>query len=78
MSTKLTKPLSRETFSSLRSGGRVLIVTLLPGDLVEIREKGRRMRYLVPIVSIAWMGIKIEAAAAKKAKAQARKERSGK
>ena len=44
MATKLTAPVTRESLREIRPDGggkhRPLVYTLLPGDVLEIREKG--------------------------------------
>ena len=50
MTTELLKKVSRVTLLAHR--GRKLVVTLLPGDLLEIREKGRRAREVISIASV--------------------------
>jgi len=50
MTTELKKKVSRVTLGTHR--GRKLVVSFVPGDCVEIREKGRRT---VETVSIAWL-----------------------
>jgi hypothetical protein len=47
MTTQLKKPVSRVTIGKHR--GRNLVISLLPGDLIEIREKGRRTREVISI-----------------------------
>lgn len=47
MTTELKKPVSRVTTGTHR--GRQLVISLLPGDVIEIREKGRRTRETLSI-----------------------------
>lgn len=47
MTTKLLKKVSRETV--LEHRGRKLVISMLPGDLIEIREKGRQTREILTI-----------------------------
>jgi hypothetical protein len=54
-----------------------LVVTLTPGDLIEIREERRRSGYIVPIAAVFDLAVKIEVAARKRAKADARSARKG-
>lgn len=75
MTTRLLKRIERETFSILRSR-RVIVVGLLPGDLLEFREKGRRKRYLLPVAAAMWTAIKAEVALEKRLKAEARKAKA--
>src|SRR3990167_864210 len=46
MATKLLKPINRDTIG--RSGA-TMIISLLPGDLISFREKGKRTRYEITI-----------------------------
>jgi hypothetical protein len=50
MTTELNKPVSRVTVGEHRR--RKLVITLLPGDLIEIREKGRRTREVISIAGV--------------------------
>lgn len=47
MATTLTKAVKRVTVNEHR--GRRLVITLLPGDLIEIRESGRRTHEVISI-----------------------------
>lgn len=47
MTTELKKSVSRVTIGTHR--GRKLVISLLPGDVIEIREKGRRTRETLSI-----------------------------
>ena len=49
MTTALHKPVRRVTL--LEHRGRRLVVSLLPGDLISVREQGRRKEELF---TIAW------------------------
>lgn len=51
MATLLTKDLSRETLAVTDHQGRKIIVTLEPGDMLEFRAKGKRMKYTVPLAA---------------------------
>lgn len=50
MTTELTKTVSRVTVGTHR--GRKLVVSFVPGDCIEIREKGRRTVETVSIAGI--------------------------
>ena len=75
--TRLTKRVERETDARGWRGKRNLIVALLPGDLIEIREKGTRKRWVLPVDAAYHLAIKMEVAAQKKEKAAARKAKRG-
>lgn len=47
MATKLLKPITRETIKATDRKGNAIMVTLLPGDLIEFKSKGSRKRYQV-------------------------------
>ena len=49
---EITKPLSlktRHSYSTLYVKPRPVVVTILPGDVLEFRELGRRTRWLLAI-----------------------------
>ncbi len=75
--TLLKKPVTRETRMTIRdrSERRSLMVTLLPGDVIEIRPKGTRARFSVDIETVFELAMKLEARrlAAEKAKTKAAK-----
>lgn len=73
--TRLTKPVTRETDARGWRRKRNLIVSLLPGDLIELREKGTRKRWTITIEAVYDIAVKAEVAMAKRAKAEARKAR---
>ncbi len=75
--TRLTKRVERETEARGWRGKRVIIVALLPGDVIELREKGTRKRWIVPVGAVYDIAVKAEVAAAKRAKAEARKAKRG-
>ena len=69
--TPLRKRVTRETLEDWR--GRKLVVTLAPGDVIEVREKGRRRVYAAPISWVAMQIVKqnVDAERAEKRKARA-------
>lgn len=76
MATKLTKEVSRESgFTKIGGRGKVIIVTLLPGDIISFREKGKRTSYETTIEACAWLAIKQKAAADRAEKAKLKKEK---
>lgn len=66
MTTKLLKPVSRVTISQHR--GRNIVVTLLPGDFIELREKGRRAKEIISIGGVIDFAVKCRVAQEKFAK----------
>lgn len=57
MATQLLKKISRQTLGATDSLGRPLIITLLPGDEVQLRAKGKRFSYTVPIQAIYYLAL---------------------
>lgn len=49
MATKLLKQVERETTHTTTRKGKVLVVTLLPGDVIEFRAKGSRRRLVLSL-----------------------------
>lgn len=69
MTTKLTTPVTREGTREIRPDGggklRPLVFTLLPGDVLEIREKGlRRPPITLSLVKLYEQGVYARAKAA--------------
>jgi hypothetical protein len=62
MTTKLTKPVYRQTETSVRdlSKRRLLIAGLLPGDVIQLRLKGCRKSYLLSVESAYLYAAKLE------------------
>jgi len=56
MTTKLRRPVHRETEATVRDGSkqRSIIVSLLPGDVISLRPKGTRRAELIA-VSTVWV-----------------------
>jgi hypothetical protein len=51
MPTKLLKDVKRETLAVIDTKGRLQIVTLKAGDMLEFRAKGKRFKYSVPLAA---------------------------
>ncbi len=73
---RVTGVVQRVTCRPHQSAGRCLVVALLPGDIVEIREAGRRFRVSEPASAIYdWM-LKRQAERAYREKMARKKARS--
>lgn len=70
MPTKLKKKITRETMDDWR--GRPLVVSLVPGDVLEVKEKGRRKTYSAPLAWVAMEIIKRNVEAERSAKRKRR------
>ena len=57
---ELTKPIVREV-PSVQIKGRPLLIALIPPDKIELRPKGTRQAYTVPIDACFWLAAKAEA-----------------
>jgi len=71
--TLLHKAVKRETRGLIQ--GRQLVITLEPGDMITIRQKGRRTRYTVTIEAVYALGAKMFARSEQKRIAEERKAR---
>ena len=69
--TTLTRPVRRET-TRTTDGGRQIIVTLEPGDLIRFRLKGCRKTFATTLHACYYMAVKAEVQAARQAKKAAR------
>lgn len=60
MTTKLSKPITRQTYVTIRDAGkaRELIITL-SGDDIVLRLKGLKTSYRVPMEDVYWRGVKL-------------------
>jgi hypothetical protein len=77
MTTPLDKPVSRLAHTTRRCSGKLrrLVITLLPGDVIELREQGTQHRLIVSIDAVYSLASKYEALrliAERKAKRKAR------
>lgn len=59
MATVLTKAVTREV--PRPNGDRAYMVTLKPGGIISIREKGKRTSYEVSVEAVWWLGAKAAA-----------------
>ena len=76
MATELRKPVRRKTAGKDRRG-RALIVTLLPGDVIDMREERCRRSFQLPLQTVYTMAVKaaVDAEASRrKAERRAKKE----
>lgn len=73
MTTSLDKPVSR--LSHVTKQGRRVVVTLLPGDVIEFREKGTRHRLLLHIEAAYSVAAKAAAEAIKRERAERRRKK---
>lgn len=74
MPTPLHRPVSRRA-AFTKDAGRLLVVTLEPGDMVSIRLAGTRTSYTTTIGAVYSMAVKAEVARQKAEKAKARATR---
>lgn len=76
--TLLEKPVHRKTrgaYSVLYARPRQIIVSLMPGDLLQFREAGRRTKYTIPVDLVMKQAVKAAALAEFREKQKARKAR---
>ena len=50
--TELRKPIKRRTVEQCATVRRRLVVAMLPGDVLAVREEGRRRWYSAPIAKV--------------------------
>ena len=53
--TALKKTVSRTTLREVPGVRKKLVVSLEPGDLLTLREQGRRKKYSIGLQSLYWM-----------------------
>ena len=76
MSTPMRKQTTRETVNAYSSaGGRKLIVTIGSGDVLTIREKGRRTAFSLSIEGFYYLAVEAELRPRKREKRHAREGR---
>lgn len=78
MTTKLRKPVHRETSTIVRdkSKRRILIAGLLPGDVIQIRLKGCRKNFYLSVEQAYYYAAKLAGEQARREKLAAKKARS--
>ena len=57
--TRLQRPVTRETVHVV-DGGRTMVVTLQPGDLITMRLKGTRTRYTTTLAACYCLAVKAQ------------------
>jgi hypothetical protein len=57
MATRLLKNVTRECLAATDTKGRTLMITLEPGDEVNVRAKGKRYSYTVSIQAIYYLAL---------------------
>ena len=67
--TDLQKPVTRRC-STTRDGGKRIVVSLLPGDLIAVRRERERKTYYYPIGAVYSLAVKAHIAASKKERAR--------
>lgn len=72
--TTLTRPVVRKC-SRTAEQGRPIIVALEPGDVIALRQKGRRGWYRLTVSSVFWSAVKADAREKAREKAARRKAR---
>ena len=77
MATRLNKKVVRETTCSFGHRGKPKMVALLPGDLIEIWDKGTHKHWEITIKAVESLAIKIAVAAEKSRKAAEKKAKRG-
>lgn len=73
--TPLKSPVHRETGARIRDAGktRAVIVSLLPGDVIQFRLKGTRTSYVLPIDAEFYRAARLHAERLRAEKRAARK-----
>lgn len=64
MAMEIKKPVSRRTrqaYSTLYVKARPVVVTILPGDVLEFREHGRRQRWVLAIDTAFKYAVRLKA-----------------
>lgn len=76
MTTKLHKPVHRETEATVRDGSkaRPIIVSLLPGDVISLRPKGTQRAELIAAATVWMYALRLRVAAQQ---AEKRAKRAG-
>ena len=74
--TPLKKRVTRECIDG-DWRGRKLVVSLAPGDIIEVREKGRRQTFAAPISWVATQIIKMNVDAERAKRSQRRAVKRG-
>ena len=80
MTTKLRKPVHRESIDTIRDGSKVrpIIVSLLPGDVITLRPKGTQRTELIAVATVWGYAVKLRVLAERSKKAAERAARKGK
>lgn len=79
--TNLEKPVHRKTrgaYSILYTRPEKIVVSLLPGDLLQFRNAGRRVKFTIPVDSVMRYAVRLESTRKMIEKQKARKARRGK
>ena len=74
--TPLRRKVTRETTEDAWQG-RKLVVSLAPGDIIEVREKGRRQTFSAPIAWVARQIIQMNVDAERAKRSQRRAVKRG-
>lgn len=78
---EISKPTSRVTRQQYgvlhHSKLRKIVVTLVPGDVLEFREQGGRRRFTMPVDSAFRIAVKTTVEAERRSKQEARRTRRG-
>ena len=75
---KPTHRLTRQQYGVLHHRKlRRIVVSLIPGDVLEFREQGGRHRFSMPVDTAFRMAIRMTVEAARRAKAEARRAKRG-
>lgn len=75
----IRKAIYRESQATIRERGRsrAIVVGIIPGDVLELRLKGTRRRYLLGISSAFYQAVRLQAEQTKRERAAARKAKRG-
>lgn len=73
----IRKPVYRESQATIRERGRsrAILVGIMPGDVLELRLKGTRRRYILGIATAFYQAVRLQAEHEKRERAALRRAR---